>query len=75
MSETFESVTMNLPSYEEFRAANIEQKKELLRIVKLRRIQHRKQDHNDETLTAFHDCVTCGVFSSRIRNFEDELYA
>jgi len=66
---------MTLPTYDEFRDANIEQKKELLRQVKLGLIQHRVQDHNDETLTTFHNCVTCGVIESRIKHFEEELYA
>jgi len=66
---------MALPTYDEFRSASLEQKKELLRAVKLRRIQHRHQDHHDETLTTFYDCATCGVIESRIKNFEKELYA
>jgi len=66
---------MALPTYDEFRAASLEQKKELLRMVKLRLIQHRAQDHHDETLTTFYDCATCGVIENRIKNFEAELYA
>ena len=66
---------MALPTYEEFRAAPLEQKRELLQRVKLRRIQHRVQDHRDETLTTFHDCATCGLIEGRIKNFEEELYA
>lgn len=66
---------MALPTYEEFRAATLEQKKELLQRVKLQRIQHRVQEHHDEDLTIFHDCATCGAIENRIKNFEEELYA
>lgn len=66
---------MALPTYEEFRVAPLERKKELLQAVKLRRIQHRFQEHNDESQTSFHDCITCGVIDNRIKNFEEELYA
>jgi len=66
---------MALPTYEEFRSASLERKKEMLQEVKLRRIQHRFQDHNDDSQTTFHDCVLCGVIDNRIKNFEEELYA
>ena len=66
---------MALPTREEFRAASLERKKELLQAVKLRRIQHRFQGHGDDGQTTSHDCITCGVIDSRIQDFEEELYA
>ncbi len=66
---------MTLPTYDEFRAASLEQKKELFQTTKLHLIKHRFQDHHDETLTVFHDCAYCGLLENRIHNFEEELYA
>jgi len=66
---------MDLPTYDEFRAASLEQRKELLRQVKLIRIQHRWQAHNDETLIIFYGCATCEAIENRIKSFEAELYA